>query len=190
MFFYLKRRNLSLDNRKRITTIYVTVWKLFTYTRLEIVINFSQMPIWWICEYFIFWTEYSTDFNLFFYLKRRNLSLDNRKKNYYDICYCLKIIYIYATWNRNSYKFFPNADLMDMRKFYILNGMLDRFLICFLSKKAKPILRQSKKNYYDICYCLKIIYIYATWNSYKFFPNADLMDMRKFYIWTEYSTDS
>ena len=61
LFFYLKRRNLSLDNRKRITTIYVTVWKLFTYTRLEIVINFSQMPIWWICENFIFWTEYSTD---------------------------------------------------------------------------------------------------------------------------------
>jgi hypothetical protein len=25
LFFYLKRRNLSLDNRKRITTIYVTV---------------------------------------------------------------------------------------------------------------------------------------------------------------------
>ena len=35
-FFYLKRRNLSLDNRKRITTIYVTVWKLFTYTGLEL----------------------------------------------------------------------------------------------------------------------------------------------------------
>ena len=26
-----------------------------------IVYKFSQMPIWWICENFIFWTEYSTD---------------------------------------------------------------------------------------------------------------------------------
>ena len=36
MFFYLKRRNISVDNRKRITTIYATVWKLFTYTGLEL----------------------------------------------------------------------------------------------------------------------------------------------------------
>jgi hypothetical protein len=102
----------------------------------------------------------------------------------HDICYRLKIIYIYGTWN--SYTFFPNGNLMNMRKFYILNGILDRFLFCFyLSKKAKPILWQSKKNYYDICYRLKIIYIYGTWNSYKFFPNSDLMDMRKFYILNE-----
>ena len=105
-----------MDMAKILYFEYVTVWKLFTYTGLElsgsdhnriliyeiwkkkkdeslsgtevprepniirmvfygtcmvfmmlqaviyvIVYKFSQMPIWWICENFIFWTEYSTD---------------------------------------------------------------------------------------------------------------------------------
>ena len=66
LFFYLQRWNLSLDNLKRITTISVTIWKLFIYTGLEVI-----------------------------------------KK----IC--------------------PNAELMGIRKFYILNGILFRFLLCF-----------------------------------------------------------
>ena len=81
MFFYLKRRNLSLDNRKRITTIYVTVWKLFTYTRLEIVIKFSHnADLMDMRKFYILNGILEPILNLFFYLKRRNLSLDNRKR--------------------------------------------------------------------------------------------------------------
>ncbi len=37
LFFYFQRWNLSLDNLKRITTISVTIWKLFIYTGLEVI---------------------------------------------------------------------------------------------------------------------------------------------------------
>ena len=119
LFFYLKRRNLSLDNRKRITTIYVTVWKLFTYTGLELsgsdhnrILIYEKKKKRWVS----LWdrgaqgTEYHQDGFLW------------HLYGFYDVTSCYLC---------NSIQIFPNADLMDMRKFYILNGILNRFLICF-----------------------------------------------------------
>ena len=111
LFFYLKRWNLSLDILVRITTIYFTVLKLFTYTGLEIVINFSQMPIWW-WKFYILNGILDRFLICFFYLKRRNLSLDNLKR---ITTIHVTVWKLFTYTGLINYKFFRNSDLMGMR---------------------------------------------------------------------------
>jgi hypothetical protein len=111
LFFYLKRRNLSLDNRKWITTIYVNVWKLFTYTGLEIVINFSKCLFDGYAKILYFERNTRPILNLFFYLQRRNLSLDNRK--------WITTIYVNVGWVfRSKYKIFAYPSNRHLGKIY------------------------------------------------------------------------
>jgi hypothetical protein len=122
--------------------------------------------------------------NLFFLSKNAKPILRQSKKNYHDICYCLKIIYIYGTWN--SYNFFPNADLMDMRKFYILNGILDRFLICFFYLKRRNLSLDNLKRITTIYLTVCKLFTYTGLEVIKkLCPNTDFIGIREYCISNE-----
>ena len=70
MKFEKKKKDESLSGQRcpgnRISSGWFFYGTCMVFMMLQAVIyvivyKFSQMPIWWICENFIFWTEYSTD---------------------------------------------------------------------------------------------------------------------------------